>query len=133
MSEVTPPSLANGAALQARNLSVRFGGVHAVDGVDLMLTKSEILGLIGPNGAGKSTLVNALSGFQRPTSGTVILRGSPINAWSSHERAGAGLIRSFQAVRLFRSFTVEQNLLAGALGIGLGSRAARARVADVAL
>ena len=62
------------AQLEASGLQVRFGGVHAVDGVDLVLRRGEILGLIGPNGAGKTTLVNALSGFQRPTAGRVVAR-----------------------------------------------------------
>ena len=82
---------ANGAELlEARDLKVHFGGVLAVDGVDLVLRKGEILGLIGPNGAGKTTLVNALSGFQKPTAGTVLLEGTDVTGWSPSRLAQIG-------------------------------------------
>ena len=85
------PSADDGAtALEARGLKVHFGGVHAIDGVDLTLTKGEILGLIGPNGAGKTTLVNALSGFQRPTAGRILVGGTDVTGWSPRPTRAAG-------------------------------------------
>src|ERR1700737_1091213 len=86
--------------LEARGLKVHFGGVHAVDGVDLVLKKGEILGLIGPNGAGKTPLVNALSGFQKATAGTVCMNEADVTGWSPHRLARRGLARTFQSVRL---------------------------------
>ena len=109
--------------LEARGLKVHFGGVHAVDGVDLVLTQGEILGLIGPNGAGKTTLVNALSGFQKPTAGTVRMNGADVTGWSPHRLARRGLARTFQSVRLFPGLTVLENVELG--GVGVGMRRAR--------
>jgi len=117
---------ANGAdVLEARGLKVHFGGVRAVDGVDLVLRKGEILGLIGPNGAGKTTLVNALSGFQRPTAGSVVLDGHDVTGWSPHRLARRGLTRTFQSVRLFPDLTVLENVELGAVGGGMWRPAAR--------
>jgi branched-chain amino acid transport system ATP-binding protein len=121
-----PAAAANGGQLlEARDLRVHFGGVHAVDGVDLTLRQGEILGLIGPNGAGKTTLVNALSGFQRPTGGRVHLNGEDVTGWSPHRLARRGLTRTFQSVRLFPGLTVLENVELGGVGVGLrrcGSR-----------
>jgi branched-chain amino acid transport system ATP-binding protein len=114
-------------SLTAAGLHVHFAGVRAVDGVDFTLARGEIMGLIGPNGAGKTTLVNALTGFQRPTGGTVSLGERDVTQWPAHRRARAGLARSFQATRLFAAFTVFENVESAALGRGLGRRAARAR------
>jgi ABC-type branched-subunit amino acid transport system ATPase component len=117
---------ASGAdVLEARALHVHFGGVRAVDGVDLVLPKGEILGLIGPNGAGKTTLVNALSGFQKPTAGSVVLNGQDVTGWSPHRLARRGLARTFQAVRLFPDLTVLENVELGGVGIGMRRPAAR--------
>jgi branched-chain amino acid transport system ATP-binding protein len=117
---------ANGAELlEARGLKVRFGGVHAVDGVDLVLRKGEILGLIGPNGAGKTTLVNALSGYQKVTEGTVLLDGSKVTGWAPQRLAHHGLARTFQSVRLFPDLTVLENVELGGVGVGMRRRAAR--------
>jgi len=113
--------------LRADALRVHFAGVHAVDDVDFSLEPGEIVGLIGPNGAGKTTLVNALSGFQRPTAGTVTLGDRDVTRWPAHRRARAGLVRSFQSVRLFAGLSVFENLECAALGCGLGRRAARNR------
>jgi branched-chain amino acid transport system ATP-binding protein len=106
---------------------VHFAGVRAVDGVDFGLERDEIVGLIGPNGAGKTTLVNALSGFQRPTSGTVTLGDRDVTRWPAHKRARAGLARSFQSARLFAGLTVFENVECAALSGGHSRRAARAR------
>ena len=113
------------SVLETKQLSVKFGGVHAVESVSLHLREHEILGLIGPNGAGKTTLVNAISGFQAPSSGNVLLDGTPITRWPSHRRARAGLIRTFQGVRLFPTLSVLENVEAGALAVGASRDAAR--------
>jgi branched-chain amino acid transport system ATP-binding protein len=115
------------AALSADGIRVHFAGVRAVDGVDFRLEQGEILGLIGPNGAGKTTLVNALSGFQKPTAGTITLAGQDVTGWAAHRRARLGLARSFQSARLFPRLTVFENVECAALGRGTGRRAARRR------
>jgi ABC-type branched-subunit amino acid transport system ATPase component len=112
--------------LEARGVRVHFGGVKALDGVDLTVRQGEILGLIGPNGAGKTTLVNVLSGFQRPTAGAVRLLGMDITAWPPDALARRGVVRTFQAIRLFPALTVFENVEAAAVGVTAGRRAARA-------
>jgi branched-chain amino acid transport system ATP-binding protein len=102
-----------------------------VDGVDLTLRKSEILGLIGPNGAGKTTLVNALSGFQRPSSGSVALDGRDVTGWSPNRLARQGLARTFQSVRLFHGLTVAENVELGGVGVGTTRRAARRHATEL--
>ena len=114
-----------GNRLEVHGLCVHFEGVKAVDGVDLELTRGEILGLIGPNGAGKTTLVNALTGFQRPTAGAMHLDGVEITRWSPQLRTRRGLARTFQAVRLFGGLTVLENVAVVAMATGLNGRAAR--------
>ena len=127
-----PPSADDGAtALEARGLTVHFGGVHAIDGVDLTLTKGEILGLIGPNGAGKTTLVNALSGFQRPTAGRILVGGMDVTGWSPHRLARLGLARTFQSVRMFPDLTVLENVELGGVGTGMRRSAARKWARDL--
>ena len=130
--EQPEPGAASGdGLLEARQLEVHFGGVHAVDGIDLTLRKGEILGLIGPNGAGKTTLVNGLSGFQRPTAGTVLLDGADVTGWSPHRLARRGLARTFQSVRLFPDLTVLENVELGGVGVGMHRPAARKWARDL--
>jgi branched-chain amino acid transport system ATP-binding protein len=120
------PASTNAAGqLECRGLKVHFDGVKAVDGVDVALHGGEILGLIGPNGAGKTTLVNALTGFQRPTAGSVYLDDVEVTGWPPDRLARAGLARTFQAVRLFAGLTVLENVELGAMGVGLGRRDAQ--------
>jgi branched-chain amino acid transport system ATP-binding protein len=128
MSTSTTPA----AMLSCTGLSVDFGGMRAVDGVNFSISQGEIVGLIGPNGAGKSTLVNAVTGFQKLTAGTVAIDSDDITAWSSQRRVRSGLVRTFQAVRLFTGFTVMENLVAGALGVGLTPRKAARRAVEIA-
>ena len=99
-------------ALEVDDLRVSFGGIPAVDGVDLTVRAGEVLGIIGPNGAGKTTLFDLLSGFVAPTGGTVRMGEVDITAWSPDERARAGLGRSFQDARLFPSLTVHETIAA---------------------
>ena len=117
--------------LAARGIRVHFEGVKAVDGVDLDVSTGQILGLIGPNGAGKSTLVNALSGFQPPTEGEVDMGDQPVTGWSPQRLARRGLVRTFQAVRLFGRLSVLENVEAGGVAGGLRLRAARRQAHEI--
>jgi branched-chain amino acid transport system ATP-binding protein len=115
----------NEVSLRALEVGVRFGGLEALSDVSLNLDSGEILGLIGPNGAGKTTLVNVLSGFQRPTSGQVLLGDHNVTALPPQKLAARGLGRTFQSVRLFGRLTVFDNVLAGAVAGGMRMRPAR--------
>ena len=95
------------------------------------LHRGEIVGLIGPNGAGKSTLVNVLSGFDRPSSGTVELEGRDVTRWRPSRRGRAGLARTFQHSHAFRSLSVRENVEVAALGAGTSPRGARARAEEL--
>jgi len=118
---------AQGLSLAGAGVSVHFEGVRAVDGVDLALRSGEILGLIGPNGAGKTTLVNALTGFQAPTAGRLLLDGREVTGMAPHKLARAGVARTFQSGRSFPDLTVEENVEVGAVGLGVKRREARER------
>ena len=117
--------------LVAQNIVVRFDGLTAIDDVSLSLEEGEILGLIGPNGAGKSTLVNALTGFQKPSGGSVRLENTEITNWPADRIARHGLARTFQAGRLFRGLSVLENVAAAAIGSGLSRRDAELRAIEV--
>jgi branched-chain amino acid transport system ATP-binding protein len=112
-------------------VSRSFEGVHALREVTLELGRGEVVGLIGPNGAGKSTLVNVLSGFDRPTSGTVELEGQDVTRWRPGRRGRHGLARTFQHSHAFRALTVRENVEVSALGVGAGPGEARKRAARV--
>jgi len=118
-------------ALHANAVTVRFGGLTAVSDVTLRLDKGEVLGLIGPNGAGKTTLVNVLSGFQRPAAGSILVGETDCARLQRHDFAGAGIVRTFQAVRLFKGLTVSENVEVGYVAAGLGRFAARRRAKDI--
>lgn len=94
-----------------RGVTVRFGGVTALDTVSMELLEGEFVALIGPNGAGKTTLFNVLSGIQRPASGEIVYRNQPINELDSTNRARLGIGRTFQTPQAFASLTVLDNLL----------------------
>jgi ABC-type branched-subunit amino acid transport system ATPase component len=110
--------------LEAIDVTKRFGGVQALRGVTLALPAREIIGLIGPNGSGKTTLLNCISGVFPPTSGRILLDGKPLAARAGHRVARAGVVRTFQNIRLFGSLTALQNVEVGALGAGRVRRAA---------
>jgi branched-chain amino acid transport system ATP-binding protein len=122
---------ATAETLEAREVRVHFAGIHAVDGVDLTLERGKILGLIGPNGAGKTTFMNAISGFVRPTAGSVLLGGSEVTGQSPQRLVKRGLVRTFQEVATFPDLTVFENVELGALGSGLNRRKARERTHEL--
>jgi ABC-type branched-subunit amino acid transport system ATPase component len=96
--------------LNLSGLTKHFGGVRAVDGIDLTIAKGEILGLIGPNGSGKSTIVNLICGLFPMTAGRVFFRDVDISDLPPHARVDRGIARTFQNIRLFGQLTVWQNL-----------------------
>ena len=96
--------------LRVRDVTVRFGGIVALDGVSLDLNRGEILGLIGPNGAGKTTLFNCLSGVVKPDKGAIYFDGHSLTFAPVHVRARYGIARTFQNLQLWPSMTVVQNL-----------------------
>lgn len=99
--------------LEIKNVSQEFGGLLALDSVDMNLEKGQIFGLIGPNGAGKTTLFNLVTGIYRPTSGDLIFDGRRISGLSPHLIAKAGIGRTFQNIRLFKKLSVIDNVLVG--------------------
>ena len=102
--------------LKAANIRKKFGGLVAIDGVDLEIGQGEIVALIGPNGAGKTTLFNTITGVLDPEEDTEItFNGEDIVALGTHEIARAGVLRTFQIVRVFGEMTVFENAVAGAL------------------
>jgi|SRR5581483_6690330 len=114
---------AGAAQLEAREVSVRFGGLAALSGVSISVVEGEVLGLIGPNGSGKTTLLNVLSGFVKPVAGELFLDGHRASGWPSRRLARNGVGRTFQGVRLFRKLTVRENIVIAGLGTGgLGKR-----------
>ena len=98
------------AILEAQDLRKSYAGVHALDGVSLTVEAGSITGLIGPNGSGKSTAIDCLSGFQKLDSGRVVLDGTDITARPAHLIARAGLMRTFQTVRIYDRLSLRDNL-----------------------
>jgi branched-chain amino acid transport system ATP-binding protein len=97
------------AVLSAKDVSVSFGGVHAVVGVDLEVGEGQLVGLIGPNGAGKTTFIDAITGFVRST-GRVELDGNDLTGLPPHARSRRGLARTWQSIELFDDLSVRENL-----------------------
>ncbi|TWI53374.1 branched-chain amino acid transport system ATP-binding protein [Pseudomonas duriflava] len=97
--------------LQAKGLTMRFGGLLAVNGVNITVSEKQVVSLIGPNGAGKTTVFNCLTGFYQPSGGEILLRGEPIHGLPGHRIARKGVVRTFQNVRLFKEMTAVENLL----------------------
>lgn len=115
----TAPERAD-SILRLRGIDRRFGGVHAVRGVDLDVRPGERRAVLGPNGAGKTTVFNLISGEFPPSDGTVELFGRDVTRLPARKRARLGLSRTFQTSRLFAGLTVEENLYLAALGVGEG-------------
>lgn len=103
----------NEALLVLNHVGKSFGGVRAVNDLNLVVGQGEIVGLIGPNGSGKSTSVNLISGTVRPSSGEILWRGDPISKYAIAERVRMGLARTFQTTNLFAEFTLLEQLLVG--------------------
>jgi branched-chain amino acid transport system ATP-binding protein len=101
------------SVLDIKGLTKHFGGVKAVDGVDLYVDDGEILSVIGPNGAGKTTLFNVVTGFYEPTAGQITFGGSSIARLKPNQITTAGISRTFQQVRLFANMTVIENVMVG--------------------
>jgi len=114
-TEQGPTSSSGGAPLlEMRDVTLRFGGVVALDGVSFEIRQGEILGLIGPNGAGKTTCFNAMTGVYQPTSGQVIFKGAPLGKQKRYAITKLGIARTFQNIRLFGNMTALENILVGA-------------------
>jgi branched-chain amino acid transport system ATP-binding protein len=112
------------AILSTRSVSKSFGGLKALDGVDMDLECGRIHGLIGPNGSGKTTMLNVLSGIVPPTSGSILFEGTEMANAPAHRIATSGVARTFQNLRLFKELSVLDNVLVGRhvhLGYGLTS------------
>jgi branched-chain amino acid transport system ATP-binding protein len=106
------------ALLEVRDVTLRFGGIVALDGVSFDVEEGHISGLIGPNGAGKTTAFNVITRLYKPDSGQVLLDGSSILKSPAHKIVGKGIARTFQNIQLFRTMSVLENVLVGAHGLG---------------
>ncbi len=104
---------AGAAVLEIRALTRRFGGLTAVDGLDVTVNEGEIVSLVGPNGAGKTTVFNLISGVLRPTAGSVRLLGRELVRLPAHRITHHGIARTFQNIRVFPQLTVRENILLG--------------------
>ena len=118
-------------ALAARGVVVRFGGLTAVDGVDLEVEDRTLVGIIGPNGAGKTTFFNALCGLVTPATGRLFVGGADLTRKPAHVFARAGVARTFQTPRVFADMTVAESVRFGLEFAGHRRRAERAALADV--
>lgn len=99
------------ALLSCSGVSIRFGGLHALNDASIDVGEWEVVGLIGPNGAGKTTLFNCIAGFYRPDSGRIVFRGKDVTGAPTHRRTAMGMGRTFQQVGLVRSLSVRDNLV----------------------
>jgi branched-chain amino acid transport system ATP-binding protein len=115
-SDARPPTPAAPGAgvVEARGVTVRFGGLTALDDVSLVAAPRQVTGIIGPNGAGKTTLLNAVCGFVRPDSGGIFFGGRELTGVRPHRLAGLGIARTMQGVGLFRGLSVVENVMVGA-------------------
>ena len=101
----------NDALISVEGLSKAFGGVLAVDGVSMTVSRSRLTGIIGPNGAGKTTLLNLISGLYAPTKGTIRIDGEDVSGLKPHQLARRGITRTFQNLQIFGSMTALENVL----------------------
>jgi branched-chain amino acid transport system permease protein len=112
--QLKPATVGGDTVLDVTGLAKYFGGLKAVDNVDIAVKRGAVHALIGPNGSGKTTTLNVLSGLYRATAGKVVLDGTDVTTMPPHQRAAAGLGRTFQNIRLFRSMTALENVIIGA-------------------
>ncbi len=115
---MTDSNSSESGSLIVRDLTKDFAGLRAVDGVSFSVRPGEIMGLIGPNGSGKTTTINVITGLLHITSGSVHLGPIDMTGWQPHKIARAGLARTFQIVRLFKDFTVRENVEVAAVASG---------------
>ena len=101
------------ALLDVKNLGISFGGLRAVNGFDISIEKEQLYGLIGPNGAGKTTVFNLLTGVYKPDTGKILLDGQDITGKKTIDISKAGVARTFQNIRLFKSASVLENVMTG--------------------
>jgi branched-chain amino acid transport system ATP-binding protein len=123
--------------LEVKSLTKRFGGLVANEDVSFTVAAGEIIGLIGPNGAGKTTLFNSLAGFFAPSAGSIHLEGRPVGGLPPERIAALGIARTFQIVRIFKSMTVVENVMVGAMlrhkSVAAAERLAREMIAFAGL
>lgn len=112
--QLAPAKTGGDIVLEVTGLSKHFGGLKAVDKVDLSVRRGGVHALIGPNGSGKTTTLNMLSGLYKTTAGKIVLDGTDVTDMPAHQRTAAGLGRTFQNIRLFRSMTALENVVIGA-------------------
>jgi branched-chain amino acid transport system ATP-binding protein len=103
--------------MQVSGLTMRFGGITAVEDLSFDVAQGSITSLIGPNGAGKTSAFNCLTGFYKATSGSIVFDGKPLTNLKPHQITHRGIIRTFQNVRLFKNMTVLENVMSGAHSI----------------
>lgn len=96
--------------LETKSLGIQFGGLKAVNDVNIQIYQGELIGLIGPNGAGKTTIFNLITGIYKPTTGSYFLCGKRMNGLSTHQVVESGIARTFQNIRLFKKMTVLDNV-----------------------
>jgi branched-chain amino acid transport system ATP-binding protein len=118
MAQETPvqagqPAASRNPLLSIRGLTIRFGGLAAVDGVDFDVMPGQIYSIIGPNGAGKTTVFNAITGIYKPTAGQILFNGRSIAGLTPDNVLSRGIARTFQNIRLFNNMTVLENVLVG--------------------
>ena len=101
--------------LEVKGLTKRFGGLVACQDIDLHVGEGQVVGLIGPNGAGKTTFFNCISGFYKPTAGTVRFAGHEITKLPAHRVPHTGLVRTFQVVKVLMDMSVVENVMVGSL------------------
>jgi branched-chain amino acid transport system ATP-binding protein len=118
--------------LEARGIVKRFGGLAAIQGVDLTIHRGEVLGVLGPNGAGKTTFVNCVTGLDKPTEGTVVFKGEDITRTPSYQIGRKGIARTFQVVKPLRQLTVRDNVAVGAMFGARGRERSAAQARDYA-
>jgi branched-chain amino acid transport system ATP-binding protein len=117
--------------LEVRGLTRRFGGILAVNDLDLTVARGEIVGLIGPNGAGKTTAFNLIAGFHAPSAGRVLFKGASVVGLKPHAICRLGLARTFQIVQPFTGLSALENVMIGALHRAASARAARATALEI--
>jgi branched-chain amino acid transport system ATP-binding protein len=108
-----PCRAGNGTLLEARGVTLRFGGLEALDGLSFAILPRQIVSMIGPNGAGKTTLLNTITGVHPPDRGEIFFKGEALCGLKPHQIAALGISRTFQQTQLFSNLTVAENVMVG--------------------